>query len=72
MNTIIGMLHRLSRRLVPLSTVPPGAGQRIQAGEQEAARRRLLDQARDFAPQPKVGAESVDRWVTAPVPGPGE
>ena len=72
MNTIIGLLHWLARRLVPLSMVPPGTGQRVQAGEQEAARRRLLDQARDIARQPEVGAESVDRSVTAPFLGRGE
>ncbi|MEU0550546.1 hypothetical protein [Micromonospora sp. NPDC005979] len=43
----VNIVQRLRRLLTPaLPPVPPGTGQRIQAAEQEAAKRRLLGSAR--------------------------
>lgn len=46
MTVTVGLLRRITGRCLPSTRPMPGVGQRIQAGEQEAARRRLLDQAR--------------------------
>lgn len=46
MTLTVGLLRRIVSRYLPSPPAAPGIGQRIQAGEQEAARRRLLDQAR--------------------------
>ncbi|SDY03943.1 hypothetical protein SAMN05444365_101460 [Micromonospora pattaloongensis] len=46
MTLIVGLLRRIVSRYFPSLPAAPDIGQRIQAGEQEAARRRLLDQAR--------------------------
>ncbi|MGN9776526.1 hypothetical protein ACTMS0_12265 [Micromonospora sp. H33] len=65
MKAIIGLLRRLARRLSPLAPVASGTGQRIQAGEQEAARQRLLGQARAAARQSGADGEPADRMPTA-------
>lgn len=46
MTVTVGLLRRIAGRCLPSTPAVPGVGQRIQAGEQEAARRRLLDQVR--------------------------
>ncbi|GAB3942803.1 hypothetical protein [Micromonospora vulcania] len=46
MHIVPNWLRRLARRPDALPPVPPGTSQRIQTREQQAARARLIDQAR--------------------------
>ncbi|MDH6471540.1 hypothetical protein M2303_005108 [Micromonospora sp. H404/HB375] len=62
MTVTIGLLRRLVGRYLPPSTVS-GFGERIQAMEQEIARRRLLDQARGGQRSPD-GDASRERRVS--------
>jgi hypothetical protein len=45
LNTIIGVLRRLTGRPTPQPPAQPSVGQRIQEREQRAAKNRLLDMA---------------------------
>ncbi|NYF58194.1 hypothetical protein [Micromonospora purpureochromogenes] len=54
MTLIVGLLRQIVSRLFPSPPALPGTGQRIEAREQEAARRRLLDQARGTEQQPST------------------
>ncbi|QGN49941.1 hypothetical protein ACN26Y_29385 [Micromonospora sp. WMMD558] len=65
MKAIIRLLRRLARRLSPFASLTFSTGQRIQAGEQEAARQRLLRQARDTSGHSGVDGAPADRTPPA-------
>ncbi|NJP33357.1 hypothetical protein [Micromonospora thermarum] len=65
MKAFIGLLRRLARWLFPSVPVTSGTGQRIQAREQEAARQRLLGQARKTSQRSGTDGEPADRMPTA-------
>jgi hypothetical protein len=58
MAVAIGLLRRVVSRYIPSSPTVSGFGQRIQTMEQEAARRRLLDQARGVQQHPAAGRDT--------------
>lgn len=56
----VGLLRRITGWCLRSTQAVPGVGQRIEAGEQEAAQRRLLDQARGAERHPTAHGGPLD------------
>ncbi|WFE97172.1 hypothetical protein [Micromonospora sp. WMMD987] len=64
-----GLLRRIVGRCFSSSPVVSGVGERIQAVEQEAARRRLLDLAHGMPPHPATGRNAISSKRRVPYDG---
>ncbi|KKK07572.1 hypothetical protein LQ51_01690 [Micromonospora sp. HK10] len=60
MTVTVGLLGWITGRCLPSTRPLPGVGQRVQAAEREAARQRLLDEARGTEHHPTADGEPLD------------
>lgn len=65
MTVAVGLLRRIVSRYSPSPPAVSGFGERVQALEQEAARRRLLDQARGAQHHRRRAGMPRCRWSGA-------